>query len=96
MTTAAFGVRPTTRYKVLSTKLRRGHRDFEAIENSAAAILCTDPFNRSRSHSIKKLEGVPSGDGQFRLSLGRWRFRFDVLGRVVLLSYCGLRREDTY
>jgi hypothetical protein len=36
------------------------------------------------------------GEGQYRLSLGRWRFRYDVAGRVVLMTYCGLRREDTY
>lgn len=55
-----------------------------------------DPFNRTRRHHIKKLEDVSSGDGPYRLSLGRWRFRYDILDQVVLLSYCGLRREDTY
>jgi len=96
MTPPAFGIHPTSRYKRLSTKLQKGHRDFEATEKSAAAILSEDPYNRTRRHHIKKLEGVPTGDGQYRLSLGRWRFRYDILGRVVLLSYCGLRREDTY
>lgn len=66
------------------------------IEESAVAVLSRDPYNHTRSHHIKKLEAVPSGDGQFRLSLGRWRFRYDIVGRVVLLSYCGLGREDTY
>jgi hypothetical protein len=59
-------------------------------------ILSADPYNRTRRSHIKKLEGIPSGEGQYRLSLGRWRFRFDIVGQVVLLSYCGLRREDTY
>lgn len=77
-------------------KLHKGHRDFEAIEKRAAGILSADPYNRSRQHSIKKLEGVPLGEGQYRLSLGRWRFRYDIIERVVLLGYCGLRREDTY
>jgi len=36
------------------------------------------------------------GEGQYRLSLDRWRFRYDVAGRVVLMTYFGLRREDTY
>jgi hypothetical protein len=91
MTAEAFSVRATSRYERLSTKLQKGHRDFEATEKSAVAILGADPYNRSRSHNIKKLEGVQSGEGQYRLSLGRWRFRYDILGRVVLLSYCGLR-----
>jgi mRNA-degrading endonuclease RelE of RelBE toxin-antitoxin system len=34
--------------------------------------------------------------GQYRLRLGRFRFRYDIEGRMVVLYYCGLRREDTY
>jgi hypothetical protein len=96
MTPAAFTVRTTPHYDRLSRKLDKSHRDFDAIEKSAAAILSGDPHNRTRRNHIKKLEGVALGEGQYRLSLGRWRFRYDVLSRVVLLSYCGLRREDTY
>jgi hypothetical protein len=96
MTAPAFSVHPTSRYKRLSTKLQKSRRDFEATETSAVTILSTDPYNRARRHHIKKLEGVLSGEGQYRLSLGRWRFRYDIVGDVVLLSYCGFRREDTY
>ena len=91
-----FTVHPTSHYQRLSKRLRKGHRNFEATEGNAAATLSTDPYNRSRSHKIKKLEDVPRGEGQYRISLGRWRFRYDILSQVVLLSYCGLRREDTY
>lgn len=91
-----FTVHPTLRYARLSTKLQKGHRDFEATEESAVEILSTDPYNRTRRHHIKKLEGVSAGEGQHRLTLGRWRFRYDIVGQVVLLSYCGLRREETY
>ena len=94
--TSAFTVHTTPRYERLSNKLQKGHRDFEATEKSAVGILSADPYNRTRRHHIKKLEGVPSGEGQYRLSLGRWRFRYDIVGHVVLLSYCGLRRENTY
>jgi hypothetical protein len=94
--TPSFAVQPSSHYQRLSTKLQRSHRDFEATERSAVAIFSADPYNRSRGHNIKKLEGVPAGAGQYRLSLGRWRFRYDIIGRVVLLTYCGLRRESTY
>ncbi len=80
----------------LSNKLRKGNRDFSAAEKSAARVLSSNPYNRSRQHNIKKLEDVPSGDGQYRLALGRWRFRYDIVGQAVWLHYCGLRREDTY
>jgi hypothetical protein len=45
---------------------------------------------------IKKLGGTTAGDGQYRFRLRRWRFRYDIVGQIVLLSWCGLRREDSY
>lgn len=94
--TPSFAVHPTSHYERLSSKLQKSNRDFDETEQSAVAILSADPYNRSRSHKIKKLKAVPRGEGQYRLSLGRWRSRYDILGQVVLLGYCGLRREDTY
>ena len=94
--TSPFIVHTTSRYERLSNKLQKGHRDFDATEKSAVAILSADPYNLTRRHHSKKLEGVPSGEGQYRLSLGRWRFRYDIVGQVAALHYCGLRREDTY
>jgi hypothetical protein len=91
-----FAVQTTPRYERLSNKLQRAHRGFEATEKSAVTILSADPYNRTRRYHIKKLEAVSSGEGQYRLSLGRWRFRYDIVGQVVALHYCGLRREDTY
>ena len=74
MTPSLFAVHLTSHYERLSTKLQKSHREFEATERSAVAILSADPNNRSRRYKIKKLEGVPTGEGQYRLSLGRWRF----------------------
>jgi mRNA-degrading endonuclease RelE of RelBE toxin-antitoxin system len=55
-------------------------------------------INRNRRHQIKKLEGVPPGDGQYRPRSGRWRLRYDIWSQrqEVELNFCGLRREDTY
>jgi len=94
--TSAFTVRTNSRYDRLAKALQRRHPEFITYHRSALQILATDPYNRSRLHHIKKLEGVPEGDGRYRLALGRWRFRYDILGTVVLLGYCGLRRESTY
>ena len=94
--TPHFVVRTTARYERLSTKLWKSHNDFESVEYRAKDILSDDPYNRSRRYHIKKLEGVQANEGQYRLSLGRWRFRYDIAGSVVELHYCGLRREDTY
>jgi hypothetical protein len=96
MTPSPFAVHATPRYERLSNKLFKAHREFAAAEQRAVTILAADPYNRARRHKIKKLEGVPAGEGQYRLSLGRWRFRYDISGQVIELHYCGLRREDTY
>lgn len=94
--TAAFTVRTNSRYDRLAKALQRGHPEFAGYHRSALEILAADPHNLARRHNIKKLEGVKSGDGQYRLALGRLRFRYDIVGQAVILSYCGLRREDTY
>jgi mRNA-degrading endonuclease RelE of RelBE toxin-antitoxin system len=94
-----FDVRTTPRFGRLLKKLASQHRQ-EAGEMfaRALAILKTGPHNRSRRHPIKKLEGVTSGEGQYRLRLRRWRFRYDIWSDrgQVELNYCGLRREDSY
>jgi mRNA-degrading endonuclease RelE of RelBE toxin-antitoxin system len=92
----AFTVRTSSRYDRLAKALQRRHQEFFNHHRSALRILATDPYNRSRVHHIKKLEDMREDEGQYRLALGRWRFRYDILGTVVLLGYCGLRREDTY
>jgi hypothetical protein len=94
--TPPFLVRTSPHYERLSRKLLRQHPDFSPIQERAVAILGADPLNRTRNRHIKKLEGVALDDGQWRLSLGRWRFRYEVAGREVVLKRCGLRREDTY
>jgi len=94
--TPSFFVRTTPRFDRLLRALARRHAELAATYADAIAILSTDPYNRSRQHRIRKLESVQQGDGQYRLALGRWRFRYDIYGRDVVLHYCGLRREDTY
>ena len=90
--TPLFSVRATSHYDRLARRLTRQHTDFDTFEDRAREILETDPHNRTRRSPIKKLEEVRQGDGQYRLSLGRWRFRYDIYGREVVLQYCGLRR----
>jgi hypothetical protein len=93
---SSFSVIGTPHYERLSKKLIRAHRDLPALQARVGEILSDDPYNLSRAHNIKKLEGVAAGHGQFRLSMGRWRFRYDIFGQEVWLVYCGLRREETY
>jgi hypothetical protein len=60
------------------------------------SILADDPYNRRGAHQIKKLVDVKPGEGQWRLRMGRWRFRYDIEGLEVVLYVCALRNESTY
>jgi len=68
---------------------------FEESLTQAIELLTEDPSEISRRHPIRKLTNVAAGAGQYRLRLGRFRFRYDIDGpnRTV---YRSLRREDTY
>jgi mRNA-degrading endonuclease RelE of RelBE toxin-antitoxin system len=94
--TSPFSVHVTLHYERLVRKLLKGHPELAALHQHVREILEADPYNTSRRHAIKKLEGVKPGEGQYRLRLGRFRFRYDIIGKEVWLLYCGLRREDTY
>ncbi len=94
--TAAFRVLVTPHFERMFRKLDKHDPDLLDTYQRAISILQTDPHNRSRNHPIKKLEAVKSGEGQYRLRMGRWQFRYDIMGQVVVLHYCGLRREETY
>ncbi len=91
-----YRVRTTAHFDRLLKKLAPKHPDLPERFEEAIAILSEDPYNRTRRYPIKKLEGIPPGEGQYRLRSGRYRFRYDIESLEVLLVYCGLRREDTY
>jgi hypothetical protein len=96
MTPAPFLVRTTPHYERLARLLSKRQSRFDAAQRRAFEILRQDPTNRSRSHDIKKLTDVPAGEGQWRLAIRRFRFRYDIYGQDVIIQYCSLRRENTY
>ncbi len=77
-------------------KLTKTHPELPAIAEEAVATLETDPYNRAGGKNVKKLVDVLPEEGNFRLRLGRWRFRYSIYGVQVVLHHAGLRREDTY
>ena len=93
---APFAVHTSPHFDRLLKRLARQHAELSEVFARVLHILSSDPSNRSRTHAIRKLQGVPAGEGQYRLRLGRWRCRYDIQGQEVHLHYCGLRREDTY
>ena len=94
--TPRFSVRTVPAFERLARRLADQHPEFIRLLAQAIEILEADPHNAGRVHNILKLKGAASGEGQYRLRLARFRFRYDIAGRGVVLVYCGLRREDTY
>lgn len=92
----AYSVITTAHFDRLLKKLAPKHPELVERFEETVTVLSTDPHNKSGKYAIKKLQGVPVGGGQYRLRSGRFRFRYDIIGEDVVLSYCGLRREDTY
>jgi mRNA-degrading endonuclease RelE of RelBE toxin-antitoxin system len=96
MPSISYHVETTAHFDRQLKKLAPKHPDLIGRFEQAVEILSTDPHNSSQQHPIKKLQSVPAGDGQYRLRSGRFRFRYDIAAKIVVLHYCGLRREDTY
>jgi hypothetical protein len=92
----AFRVRSTSGFDRQVKTHRKRHGEFADVFDRALASLEQDPLNSTRQHPIGKLSDVKPGAGQYRLRLGRSRFRYDVSGTEITPRYCGLRREDTY
>jgi len=81
------------RYRVVATKAFEGEvrrlrkrlpRVYESLLE-AVQLLEDDPFNTEGRANIRKLVDVPVGEGQFRVRLGDYRLRYDVIGNEVLL-----------
>jgi mRNA-degrading endonuclease RelE of RelBE toxin-antitoxin system len=94
--TAGFAVSAPRSFARTLEGLAKHHPELAELYTQALEILVEDPYNVGRRYAIKKLHGVPAGEGQYRLRLRRFRFRYDVLGREVVLLDVSLRRENTY
>ena len=49
------------------------------------AILAEDPHNRGGQYPIKKLVGLPSDGGQWRIRWREYRLRYDISGAEVVM-----------
>jgi mRNA-degrading endonuclease RelE of RelBE toxin-antitoxin system len=94
--TPPFSVRTTASFDRSLRKLAHHHPDLPKHYARVLLLLSADPYDRARAGPIRKLASVAVGDGQYRIRSGRFRFRYDILGEIVYLKACSLRREDTY
>ena len=75
-----FNVLITAHFERELKKLARAHSEAGKEYEAVRSILSADPYNRTRRHPIRKLAGVNPGDGQYRIRMRRFRFRYDVEG----------------
>ncbi len=87
-----FRVRATASFERRLRKYASQHPDVVVTYEALLRVLAADPYNRSRSHPIRKLSGVEA----YRYRKQRWRFVYSIHDGVVRLDSCDLRRERTY
>jgi len=90
-----FDISDTMRFERDFEKLTRKHHEVLEYARYARQILSADPYNVSRQYKIKKLTDIPAGDGQWRLTAGRYRIRYDIRGKIVEL-HSFKPRKDAY
>jgi len=84
MTPAVFSVQVTARFERDYRKILKDHPDISAHYARAITILAADPYNRRRSHPIKKLSSVKPGEGQYRIRFLRFRFSHEPTQRITI------------
>jgi mRNA-degrading endonuclease RelE of RelBE toxin-antitoxin system len=71
---------------------QRNDQLIDALED-LVKVLPQDPHGRTGQHPIKKLAGVKSGEGQWRVRWREYRLRYDIFGAEVVLHSFRHRKE---
>lgn len=77
------------------TKVFKKHPDLRGSIVGAIRSLEQSPCQGDSRKAIKKLSGVPAGEGQWRMHVGFMRIRYDVFEdeRLVVLLHIQHRRD---
>jgi mRNA-degrading endonuclease RelE of RelBE toxin-antitoxin system len=94
-------VSASSRFRLVATpsyerdvrKLTKRHPKLLPVVLELLKVLETDPTNQARQHDIRKLKGVPPGEGQWRIRSGNYRLRYDVYKNEVELHSFTDRKE---
>jgi addiction module RelE/StbE family toxin len=92
---AVFQIIVTAGFSRSLKKLALKHPKIIDVYEKALDVLNVDPANVTRQHDIKKLTGVPAGDGQWRIRIGKYRLRYDIEALTVVLRAIN-DRKDAY
>ncbi|MFH1568669.1 MAG: type II toxin-antitoxin system mRNA interferase toxin, RelE/StbE family [Gemmatimonadota bacterium] len=88
-----FQVHVTSRFRRDAQRLLKQHPELTDLLEQLRDVLQADPHCRSREHDIHKLTGIGQGEGQWRLRVGDYRLRYDIIGHDVVLYSFRHRRE---
>jgi mRNA-degrading endonuclease RelE of RelBE toxin-antitoxin system len=89
----AFRVITTPGFEREFRKVSRGNAVLIDALEELVATLTEDPHNRSGQHQVKKLAGLKSGEGQWRIRWREYRLRYDIFGNEVVLHSFRHRKE---
>ena len=88
-----FRILTTPAFERQARKAIRNKRELVSVLEETIAILQIDPHNLTGKHKIRKLSGVTSGDGQWRIRFGDYRVRYDIAGHEIILHSFRDRRN---
>jgi addiction module RelE/StbE family toxin len=77
--------------KKLLKKQKQIINTFESVIN----ILEKDALGTQKTNNIKKLSGIKKGEGGWRIRLGDFRIRYDIVGSDIILHSIK-NRKDAY
>ena len=89
----SFRVVTTPSFEREFRKLSQRNESLPRALEELVKILAQDPHGRARQHPIKKLAGVKSGEGQWRIRWREYRLRYDIFGPEVVLHSFRHRKE---
>jgi mRNA-degrading endonuclease RelE of RelBE toxin-antitoxin system len=89
----AFRVLTTATFEREFRKISRGDSALVEALPELLSILRQDPHNRTGQRKIKKLAGLKSGEGQWRIRWREYRLRYDIFGHDVVLHSFRHRKE---
>ncbi len=90
---AAYRVVSTPAFEREFRKTSRRKVDLAEVLEELIAILREDPQNRSGRYQIKKLAGLKSGEGEWRIRWREYRLRYDIFESEVVLHSFRHRKE---
>lgn len=90
-----FNIKVTPAFQKNFNSITKRNKSLQEKFATPIGRLSLDPYNISGQYDIKKLTGIHEGDGQWRMRIGDYRIRYDVLDRDVVLHSITYRK-NTY